>query len=82
MTAIFTLFIPVSGERLTAVGASVGINSFPIHAVWVAVPPGSPAGIRAEFTRFLLGDDLYQLPAVLAGNRVLCRITQTVAAAE
>ncbi len=72
----------IRSEWLTTVGAGVRINRFPIHAVWVAVPPGSPAGIRTELPRFLLGDDFYQFSAVLAGNRVLCRITQTVAAAE
>ena len=82
MTAIFPLLISVCGERLTAVGADVRINRFPIHAVWMTVPPGSPAGVRTELPRFLLGDDFYQLSAVLAGNRVLGRIAQTVAAAE
>ena len=82
VTAIFTLFIPVCRERLTTMGAGVRINRFPIHAVWMTVPPGSSAGVRAEFTRFLLGDDFYQLSALLAGNRVLCRISQTVSAAE
>ena len=48
----------------------------------MAVPPGSPAGVRTKLPRFLLGDDFYQLSAVLAGNRVLGRIAQTVAAAE
>jgi len=48
----------------------------------VAVPPGSPASVRAELSWLLLGDYLYQLSALLAGNCVLGRIAQTVSAAE
>ena len=82
MAAILTLFITIRSEWLTTVGAGVRINRFPIHAVWVAVPPGIPASVRAELPGFPLGDDFYQLSALLASNRILCRIAQTVSAAE
>ena len=58
------------------------IYRFSIHAVRVAVPPGSPASVRAELSWLLLGDDLYQLSALLAGNGILGGITQAVTAAE
>jgi len=48
----------------------------------MAVPPGSPASVRAELSGFLLGDNLYQLSALFADNRILCCIAQTVSAAE
>ena len=82
VTAVFTFFIPVCGERLTAVGAGIRIYCFSIHAVLMTVPPGSSADVRAEFTRFLLGDVFYELSALFAGDCVFGRITQAIAAAE
>ena len=70
MAAVFAPFIAIRSEWLTAVGAGVLIDRFPIHAVWVAVPPGSPASVRAELPGFPLGYDFYHLSAVLTGNRV------------
>ena len=75
MAAVFASAIAVCREWVTAVGAGVFIYRFPFHAVLVAVPPGSTASVRAELPWLLLGDDLYQLSALLTGNGILGGIT-------
>ena len=42
------LSVGIGGEGLTAVSAGVNICGVAVYEVWMLVPPGKPAGIRAE----------------------------------
>ena len=83
MAAILPALIPIGGEILPAMGAGKGVDCLFPHAVLVAVPPGCPAGIRAENSGLAFGKDFRGLAAVLAKDSILWGTAiQTIAAAK
>lgn len=83
MVAILPTLIPIGGELLPAMGAGKAVDSFFLYRVLMAVPPGCPAGIRAENSGLAFGKDFRGLAAVLAKDNVLRGTAiQTIAAAK
>jgi hypothetical protein len=83
MAAILPALIPIGGELFPAMGAGKVVDCLFPHAVLVAVPPGCPAGIRAENSGLAFGKDFRGLAAVLAKDSILWGIAiQTIAAAK
>ena len=83
MTAIFAVRVAVGCEILPAGGAGEGIDRFSIDRLRVAVPPGSAAGIRAEFPGLLFWYNSDGLAALLAARGIHAGFTsKPVSAAE
>jgi hypothetical protein len=83
MAAILPAMIPIGGEILPTIGADESVDCLFLYAVQVAVPPGCPAGIRAENSGLAFGKDFRGLAAVLAKDSILWGTAiQTIAAAK
>ena len=68
MGAVFTLFISIGGEGLTAISADIALFRFLINLVLVGVPPQGTADIRAEALMLPSSSLRYSFSALLAGG--------------
>lgn len=72
VAAVFSSFIPVNAELLTAVRAFEIINRLSLHLVKMAVPPGVAAFVTAKAFFLLLFYLPDRPPAVLTIGRFAC----------
>ena len=83
MAAILPAPIPIGGEILPTIGADEGVDCLFLYAVQVAVPPGSPAGIRTEDPGLSFGYSFRGFTAALTKDNVLRGTAiQAITAAE
>ena len=82
VAAVLSPLVPVSRERLAAMSAGEMIHRFPLDVLGMRIPPLGAAFVRAEDLRLALGDDFYQLAALLAAAGILRFFTQTAPPAE
>ena len=83
MAAILPALIPIGGEILPTIGADESVDCLFLYAVQVAVPPGSPAGIRTEDPGLSFGYGFRGFAAVFTKDNVLRGTAiQAITAAE